>query len=94
MVKSLNGYDLVEILFIFFKISGIGAFAGFSWWLLLIPATLEVLHNLYLYYALTKGWQRSTIMLIMAKAFNIYWKRKTDKIVKQFTEDDKAEKTN
>lgn len=94
MIKNLNGYDLIEILFVFFKVGQIGPFAAYSWYLLLIPAGIEVLHNLYLYYAITKGWQRNTIMLIMAKLFNIYWTRKRAKIVNQYLKDDKTTPAN
>lgn len=90
MIKNLNAYDLSLFLFIFFKIGGIGPFIGFSWWWMLVPITLEILHNIYLYFAITKGWQRNTLMLIMAKMFNAYWDYKRSKVVKTYIKDDKT----
>lgn len=87
MLKPLTFYQFATLLFIFAKLQNY--ISGLSFWFVLIPIGLEVIHTVYLYFAIAKGWKTNFTLKALAfvlSAINTY---KMNRIRKQIENEDR-----
>jgi hypothetical protein len=64
MLKPLTFYQFATLLFIFAKLQN--QIAGLSFWFVLIPISLEIIHTVFLYFAVANGWKTNYVLKALA----------------------------